>query len=420
MKKVLILAYYFPPIGMGGTQRAAKFARYLPEFGWQPHVITVKDVAYHAKDPSLLTEIESVPIHRTGSLDPLRLARIVSGRSTAPESSRGTRGLLASAAPAMNWLFAPDSKLLWLPFAYRHARRVLLATGASCVFTSSPPHSVHLVGALLQKFHQVRWVADFRDGWAGGNFQSEPTFFHRWLNRKLEARVLDEADAVVSVSAGLTERLRIRCGCRDKFHTISNGFDRADFRVEPVHKIDKSYRIVYCGALTRMTPLQAFLAGLQELLQANAANVKQVRLILVGAVLDAGLKELVSELGLQSVVEFAGYCDHRKAVEYMQSADLLLYPVADHASSDFVPGKTFEYLAAGKRIIVVGPQVEGVRILERHSNAVIRTAHKATKIAGALAGILSQKNAASGVCATGIDEFERQHLTRRLAAVLAG
>ncbi|RMD96362.1 MAG: hypothetical protein D6814_11545, partial [Calditrichaeota bacterium] len=74
MKKILLISYYFPPLGMGGTQRMASFARYLPQFGWQPVVLTVKPIRYYARDPELLKGLEKIQIYRTESMDPLRLA----------------------------------------------------------------------------------------------------------------------------------------------------------------------------------------------------------------------------------------------------------------------------------------------------------------------------------------------------------
>ena len=70
VRKVLLVAYQFPPVGAGGVARTAKFARYLPEFGWQPHVLTPRQATDLARDPTLLDELpDCVRIHRTQSFE---------------------------------------------------------------------------------------------------------------------------------------------------------------------------------------------------------------------------------------------------------------------------------------------------------------------------------------------------------------
>jgi len=403
---------------MGGTQRSAKFVKYLPEFGWRPFVVTVKDVAYYARDLSLLDDVASAKVVRAGSLDPSRLLHLLAGRSrpaTVGGQGRKPAGWLTK---VLNWGFVPDPKVLWLPFAYWGAVRVLKSQNISCVLTTSPPHSIHLVGALLRKFQKVRWVADFRDGWTDGNFQPEPTALHRWLNRTLEARVLEEADAVVAVSAGLTKKLTVHCGgCHNKFHTITNGFDSADFS-SSVNKTSKTVvDIVYCGALSNMAPLNAFLQGLKLFLESHPAMQRCLRVRLVGAVLDSTIEGIIASLSLQDVVELTGYCDHRKAIEYLRMADLLLYPVADEAKGEFVPGKTFEYLAAGKRILAIGPRVEGVKILEEFVPDLVQVAHDPALVARSLEKCLSVKAVSPR---PSVAQFERRSLTGKLVQVLNG
>jgi len=401
---------------MGGTQRSAKFVKYLPEFGWQPHVITVKDVAYYARDKTLLEDVAAATVDRTGSLDPLRLRHIFAGHPRA--ATQGSGGAAGRLSRGLNWLLVPDSKLLWLPFAYWRAVRALKSQKIAFVLTTSPPHSIHLVGALLQKFQNLRWVADFRDGWVDGNFQAEPTALHHRFNQALERRVLEEADAVVTVSAALTKKLQTHCGgCNAKFQTITNGYDQADFANHVNKKSGSLVDIVYCGALTGMAPLSAFLQGLKFFLDTHPDMRQQVRVRLVGAVLDPGVQQEVRSLSLQEGVEFTGYCDHRMSIEYLQMADLLLYPVSDEAKPEFIPGKTFEYLAAGKRILAIGPRVEGVRILEEFAPDLVHIAHDPAAVSSVLAHNLSMP-AVRGEPA--VSQFERRHLAQQLAEVLNG
>jgi len=150
-----MLSYYFPPLGMGGTQRSAKFARYLPEFGWEPTVLTVKPIAYWAEDASLLEEVAAIRLVRTGSLDPQRLLHLLkkgAGRA-APGAEKGAPAAGGMAAwlnrKLLPWFLLPDSKILWRWHAARAAARLLHAGEFSAIWSTSPPHSTHLIARRL-------------------------------------------------------------------------------------------------------------------------------------------------------------------------------------------------------------------------------------------------------------------------------
>ncbi len=420
MKKVLILAYYFPPLGMGGAQRPAKFVKYLPQFGWQPIVVTVKDVAYHAHDSELLKEIAGAPLHRAGSLDPQRLLAIFFPKrqpARAPKSpGRFLRALNALAA----WCFIPDSKLLWLPFAILKALSLIRQQKIDCVLTTSPPHSVHLAGIFLKKISGRPLAADFRDGWSGGNFQNEPTPIHRWLNGVLEKYVLKSADAVIAVSERLTESLRKKNGqAAEKFYTITNGFDAEDFPT-PAENFNKKFTIAYCGAVSAIAPLEGFWFGLSRFLQSHPAAREKISVKLIGQILLENLEARLRELNLMEVVECVGYLSHLEALRELRRAHLLLYPIADWASADFIPGKTFEYLAAGAPVLALGPAVEGVAILQRHGTLERCAHHDAAAIAQVISKYfdLQQRGLLQTKSTRGLQQFERKTLAQRLAQIL--
>lgn len=415
-QKVLVLAYYFPPLGMGGTQRAAKFVKYLPDFGWEPLVVTVKDVAYYARDPSLLDEIPERHIYRTGSLDPQRLLALL-GRSDPQKSAfpqAGRRGWLS-------WFFVPDSKVFWLPFAFWRCLRIMREESVRVLLTTSPPHSVHLLGVVLKRVKNVTWVADFRDGWAGGNFQSEPTPLHRWINGRLQRRVLRRADAVIGVSRRLVEHLEAASAVptSEKFHWIPNGFDAADVRAAEVEPPDDPFTVTYCGAVSAMAPLGGFLVALTQLLYNHPELRATLRVRIVGVDLIGDLREQIQLLNLSGVVRWLGYQPHLAAVREILGAHLLVYPVGEEASCDFIPGKTFEYLASGRPILAIGPSVEGVELLKQ-AGRVTHVSH--ADLSGIEAAIV---RAYEGFKAKGLpradpgefERFERRHLTLNLAAI---
>lgn len=423
MKTVLILAYYFPPLGMGGTQRTAKFVKYLPQFGWQPIVITVKDVAYHATDFSLLEDVKFAQVVRSGSLDPQRLLKIFFPESKSSPTNGSSRRVLRALNRLLSWIFIPDTKWLWLPFAVLKARKLIRRQKVDCVLTTAPPHSVHLAGVLLKKLTGLPLAVDFRDGWSGGNFQNEPTAFHRWLNRKLETYVLKSADGVIAVSQRLTEKLRSKMsGNSQKFFTITNGFDSDDFIDAPANLSAAKFTITYCGAVTAMAPLEGFWAGLDLFLRRHPEARSEIEVKLIGQKLVENVFEPILKFSLEEVVGCLGYLPHRDVIPYLRQSQLLLYPIADWASDDFIPGKTFEYLAAGAPVLALGPQTEGVKILQKYGSVEMCAHTDAEAIAGVIAkyfalfkaGMLRKQQNPE------VQQFGRKCLSGRLAEVLAG
>jgi len=201
MKNVLMISYYFPPLGLGGVQRPAKLAKYLPQFGWKPTVLTVKTVTYYGYDPTLLDELQNVEIVRTGSLDPLRVFQWRKNISSA--SPRIGEGLYWKFS---NWVFVPDSKILWLPFAWATASRLMNQKQIRVLWTTAPPYSSHVLGLWLKLWKKSFWIADFRDDWPISSSQV-PTSFHRHFHDWLLRQVLTHADQFTVVSQPILSRL---------------------------------------------------------------------------------------------------------------------------------------------------------------------------------------------------------------------
>jgi hypothetical protein len=172
MKKVLIITYYWPPAGGPGVQRILKFAKYLPDFGWQPLVLTVSKGEYPALDKSLYKEIpQEAEVFKTKSFEPNLLYKKFVGLdqdASIPISvlSEEKSSLKKSLA---HWIrinfFIPDAKIGWQPFAITEGKRIIENHQPDIIFSSSPPPTVHLIARRLKKYARLKWVADFRDPW---------------------------------------------------------------------------------------------------------------------------------------------------------------------------------------------------------------------------------------------------------------
>lgn len=362
MKKLLILSYYFPPMGMGGTQRIASFVKYLPSLGWQPTVITVKHVAYHAYDEAALQALAHARIIRTGSLDPLRLAAKWRPHDQSGATLSGKKNHFRK---ALNFFFMPDSKILWNPFAARRAQAILRHETFDAILSTGPPHSTHLIARALSQKFGMPWLADFRDTWAGGDFQAKSTRLHTAIDRRLQKRVLRSADAVVAVSQGLARNLAQSVpAAKNKISVITNGYEPDDFQAEAGAET-ACLRVAHIGTTGNFVQPAIALRAFRLFVEDAALSPNEARLLFVGADLDGGLKKTIAESGISEFIEVTGYLPHCQAIAELQKADVLLFLASGAPSAGFVPGKTFEYLAARKPVLAMCEQIEGLHLLQK-------------------------------------------------------
>ncbi len=412
-KKILFLAYYFPPLGMGGTQRVAKWCKYLLRAGWQVSVITVKPIAYYAYDESLLAELAGVRIIRTGSLDPGRLLYLLRRKKTAAPSGASGKSTW------LYWFLLPDPRILWAPFALWHAWREIRKNKISFLLTSGPPHSSHLVGWLLSRFLRIRWVSDFRDAWLREEFSQAPTILHRRWQNALEKLVVRQAHALTAVSQSLLHEL-MQKGRRaqNTSYFLPHGFDHENFSIQ-IKKNGNQFTVTYVGAISSIQDPRPLLQGYRQFVQQAHLLPEETRLHFTGADLTGALNNWIAENALAAYAQLAGYQPHAEAVKAMRSADLLIFIANPGTGPTVIPSKTFEYLAAGKPILAIGEKIEGVQILME--NACCR--HCAfDDIAGIMRALLAfYAEFCSGQTSSSRPhlEFSRAHLAQQLAEILS-
>lgn len=334
-QRVLMLAYFFPPLGGGGVQRTLKHVRYLPDHGFAPVVLTTRFVWSPIKDATLGAEIPAgttvirapeVPLHvvRWGVQGALRRVRL----STAVASYIG-------------W---PDEAAGWVPGATWHALRAVRRHRPDVLYSTSSPVSAHLVALIVSRVTGVPWVADFRDGWTRnpqGEAVSGP--FAR-LSARLERQVVKRARAVIVVDDSV-ELLDVEHDDPRRV-VIRNGVDAEDLPATADRARNERFRLSYVGALYGERDAAPVFAALRTLIDRGAVDPGALEVRLVGhQALDPGL-----DLGRIPITR-VGYVDHATAVAEMTSADALLFysPASNRGSS----GKIFEYLAAGRPILCV-------------------------------------------------------------------
>ncbi len=154
-RSLLVISYYFPPLGMAGVQRPLGLAKYLHRLGWRVYVLTVKPISYWETDATLLKDFpREILIFRAGSLDPARVAYLM-GRKKRTEAG------INPSAEKLIW----DTKLGSVPFLWAKGCRLIEKFSIAAVWTTSPPPSIHLTGWWLKRTNNIKWFADFRDPW---------------------------------------------------------------------------------------------------------------------------------------------------------------------------------------------------------------------------------------------------------------
>jgi len=360
MKKVLIITYYWPPSGGAGVQRWLKFAKYLPEFGWQPVILTVDPgyASYPQRDESLFSEVDpDCMVFTTKSFELYNLYKFISGKKEVPyggfaNETRESMFQKASKFLRGNFLL-PDPRKGWNKYALKKATELIREFNIDTVVTTSPPHSTQLIGLELKQKFNIRWIADLRDPWTDIYYynQFKHTALARKIDQKYEREVVEKADLLITVSEDVK---RIFAEKSDlpiaaKTIVIPNGFDEDDFRIADLPTETKKV-ITYTGTISEAYEVDGFLkaiSGLEEKLKS------QLLFRFVGKV-PPSVEQKFRWTGLE--LELVGYVDHPKSIEYLLRSDLLLLVIPKVKNNKgILTGKFFEYLAAQKPILAIGP-----------------------------------------------------------------
>lgn len=358
MKRVLIFTYYFPPAGGVAVQRFLKFSKFLPEFGWEPIIVTVANGSYPYYDESLLKEISpSLKVYRTKTFEPFEFYNLLKGKKgkAMPVVSVGSYQNKSFFQKISEYIranfFVPDARVGWVKYAVQQAEEILKTEKIDAVITTGPPHSTHLIGLELKERFGLKWIADFRDPWTGIFYNNilPRTESTKQKDKELETKVLQTADIVTVISPGMKQEFESRA---KKIEVVMNGFDEKDFQESEIgNQKSEVFTIRYVGNLMASQNVEVFWKAIRELLNANF----QLRIEFVGRVDDV-VKQSISENGLSDSVNYLDFTDHKNAIRLMQEADLLLFAIPDVKDNELIlTGKLFEYLASKSEVISFGP-----------------------------------------------------------------
>jgi glycosyltransferase involved in cell wall biosynthesis len=359
MNKVLIVTYYWPPSGGAGVQRWLKFSKYLPEFGWDPIILTVDKAfaAYPVTDNSLAGDLPStIKVFTTPATNYFDIYK--KDKSRIPSSGFANSVDNTFKGKLLRFVrgnfFIPDPRKGWNKYAFKKACELIEKEGIGHVITTSPPHSTQLIGLRIKKkYPAIKWIADLRDPWTDIYYYKKfyPTVISKAIDLKFEKSVLNKADKIITVGRSLKKIFSDKIpGVNRKTEIITNGYDESDFTEVP-EIVPKRFTITYVGTLSDIYPIEGLIPALKTL----QSSGKDFILRFVGTVSEKTRKLLLSEIP-ENCLEFLPYVIHTDAIKYMMSSSLLVLIIPLHQSNkSIITGKLFEYLATGKPIICLGP-----------------------------------------------------------------
>lgn len=423
MKRALIITYYWPPAGGPGVQRWLHFVRHLPEFDVTPVIFIPKDPHYPLKDESFVQKVPSdLEIIRFPIKEPYKLAGLFSKNKTQQISS----GIISSKKQSFieklllyirGNFFIPDARIGWVKPSEAFLKEYLRKNPVDVIITSGPPHSLHLIGMQLKKSLSIPWIADFRDPWTTIHYHQSLRLHKRArrIHKQLEAKVLNTTDRVIVTSP--TTKKEFEAITKTPIEVITNGYEEKE--PTPV-TLDASFSIAHIGSLLSERNPVLLWKILSEIASENSEFAEDLTITLAGTVSEDVINSL-DKFNLKNNVQVLGYVSHKEALQLQQNSQLLLLLEMNKPETRAIlPGKLFEYLAAQRPIIALGPvdsDIEGI-IKETNSGHFFTYHQESLLKQQLLAYYKAYKEDSLTVNATTIQKYSRREVSRKLAQLI--
>ena len=400
--RVLLVTMYFPPAGGGGVQRPLKLAQYLPALGVETHVLAPDDPKWVHSDSELRVPTQAW-VHRARYLGPR-------ARKPAEElrAADGLERVLVQAQLTARRLLVPDASVTWNVTAIPAAIRIARREGIDAVITTSPPGSVHLVGAAVRRVTGTRWIADLRDPLVANQHRRDDTAAARArqaANEQVARLVARNADAISCVSEAIADEVR---GLHPSgvVRTIANGCDFDDFAGLEYRRAER-FRITHAGSFFGKRDPRPFLQAFHD------ANLDAV--VRFAGDFRSSDREWAETLGLGERLELVGYLPRTESLRLQRDSEalLLLIPEAGGRGKGVLSGKVFEYIAAGRPILaVVPPDGAAAELVRETGSGVVVAPDDVDGIRAALVAMHSQY-ANGGLPSVELSTRDEERLSRR-------
>ena len=324
-KRVLMVAFHFPPSGAVAAQRAHKFARYLPEFGWEPIVVARRPDPLQPRDESFAGK--PAPAEE---LDPRERSRLL--------------GLLPKGwiDPVRRFFCIPDEETGWRKLLRKRLPELLDRHRPDVLWSNSVPTGSLVAAAAVAREKGIPLVVDFHHEWTRNMYYRPSTRWHDAVHHRMEREVVETARAVTTLNPMHTDDLRARFP-KAKVETIENGCDPEDYPVGPVDPSRRPIVFTYAGAVYGYQSPEPFLRALA------ASGLADVEVRIVG---DRFHQFKTGTWPFAVSVE--GHRTHRELGEIFSRSSAFFLCLEPPAARQ-LPAKLYEYLRAGRPTFAIVP-----------------------------------------------------------------
>ena len=440
MKKVLIITYYWPPSGGAGVQRWLKFVKYLQGYGWEPVIYTPENPESPINDPTLEKDIpQGITVIKTLIWEPYLFYKKLMGQKK--EEKINAAFLSESKKPkriekVAVWIrgnfFIPDARAFWVKPSVKFLKDYLSNNKIDTLVSTGPPHSMHLIALKLKKETGIPWLADFRDPWTNIDFYSKLMLTARAdkKHKRLELAVLKNTDAVTCVGKTWLDELEeilkkstpetFTSPIHAKFHFISNGFDPEDYTIQTNIAPDKKFTMAHIGTLDKSRNPGLLWKALSELVKSEPSFAADLEIKLAGKV-DIAVLDDIEHYGLLNNLNKISYLTHPEVTIVQKQAQVLMLLINNTPNAmGITTGKLFEYLAAKRPILCIGPVGgDADKILKEVNGGLLSAYNDLQKLKQDILYFYHKYKQGGLVSeSTGIEKYSRKELTRRLGSLL--
>jgi len=340
-KKVLLVSYYFPPLGGAGIGRPLAILRHLPEFGYECDVLTVKPVLYRVYEPELLDGLDRSKIFRSGSRDPSRLLYLLGFRSISAKTADKSR--------IISKMFFPDGKAGWIGPAIRLGKKLAGQNKYDLIISTSPPISAHVIAYEISRKLQIPWIADFTDFWT--SYKAEDYFgsAQKALKaRQLLAAIKNQSKLIVAVNESCREYVGANM-------VIPNCYDSQLAKLWTRSAEITTFTVGVFGTISELTPIEPLLKVLKLTQRKQKTLFEQTRVLQVGQVNADWLERQLREYSLQAFFEVQQFQSRATAIRLLSRAALFYVGISPAFGQGITPGRIFTLLASGRPILAYAP-----------------------------------------------------------------
>ncbi len=411
-RRLLVIAYYFPPMGLSGVVRISKFVKYIARYGWDVTILTVEQVGYYAHDDLLLKEVieSGAEIVRTKTLDPLKVA----GRRRREVKRPGDKTAAFLRGVTHSFL-QPDNKIGWKKHAVAAGRRLLESRKYDAIFASAPPFTSFLIARDLSRLSGVPYVVDYRDPWIDNRNFFYLTPFHKRYAAALEKEVLTKAESVVVVNRRIKEGLLARWPflTHDAVHILPSGYDREDIeRARPERVGSQKMRFLFSGIFPQGLTPTPFFKGLAKFFDRHPEAADKVEVVFLGTFRESYRKVAIKQK-VDHVLVTPGYVPHGEVMDWLLSATVLWLTIDNPMVT---PGKVFEYMGTRKPLLALSEEGVVRALLDSYGAALYVKPNDVNGISEAIESLYEGWR--SGRLPVGDEALSEAHDIESLAAQL--